>query len=50
LALRHEAIDRQRHREQVESAFDAAVRRARLGAVMSATAVLFILGAVGVVF
>jgi ATP-binding cassette subfamily B protein len=48
-AFCHEAIDRQRHRERVESAFTTAVRRARLGALMSATAILFTFGAVGVV-
>jgi ATP-binding cassette subfamily B protein len=48
-AFCHEAIDQQRHRERVESAFATAVRRARLGALMSATAILFTFGAVGVV-
>jgi ATP-binding cassette subfamily B protein len=48
-AFCHDTIDRQRHRERVESAFATSVRRARLGALMSATAILFTFGAVGVV-
>lgn len=48
-AFCHEAVDRHRHRDRVESAFATAVRRSLLGAVMSGTAILFTFGAIGVV-
>ncbi len=48
-AFGHEAEDRRHYRDRVEAAFDTAVRRSLLGALMSGTAILFTFGAVGVV-
>ena len=48
-AFCHEAVDRARYGERVESAFATSVRRARLGALLSAIAVSVTFGAIGVV-
>jgi len=48
-AFCHEAVDRARYRERVEMAFAAAMRRAWLGALLSAIAVSVTFGAIGVV-
>jgi ATP-binding cassette subfamily B protein len=48
-AFGHEAEDRRHYRDRVEAAFETAVRRSLLGALMSGTAILFTFGAVGVV-
>jgi ATP-binding cassette subfamily B protein len=48
-AFCHEAVDLRRHGDLVESAFATAVRRSWVGALMSASAVVFIFGAIGVV-
>jgi ATP-binding cassette subfamily B protein len=48
-AFCHEPVDRRRYGDHVEAAFDTAMRRSLLGAVMGGTAVLFTFGAVGVV-
>ena len=45
-AFCHEAIDRARYGEQVEAAFDAAIRRTRFSALLTATVMLFTLVAV----
>ena len=48
-AFCHEAVDRARYGERVETAFATAVRRARLGALLSAIAISVTFGAIGVV-
>ena len=48
-AFCHEAADKRRHDDLVESAFATAVRRSLLGALMSGTAVIFTFGAIAVV-
>jgi len=48
-AFCHEAVDRRRYGQRVESAFATAVHRSLLGALMSGTAVLFTFGAIGLV-
>jgi ATP-binding cassette subfamily B protein len=48
-AFCHEAVDRTHYGERVESAFATSVRRARLGALLSAIAVSVTFGAIGVV-
>jgi ATP-binding cassette subfamily B protein len=48
-AFCHEAVDRARYGDRVESAFATSVRRARLGALLSAIAVSVTFGAIGVV-
>jgi ATP-binding cassette, subfamily B, bacterial len=48
-AFCHEAVDRARYGERVETAFATSVRRARLGALLSAIAVSATFGAIGVV-
>jgi len=48
-AFCHEAIDRARYGEQVESAFQAAIRRTRVSALLTATVMLFTFIAVSVV-
>ncbi len=48
-AFCHEAVDRARYGERVETAFATSVRRARLGALLSAIAVSVTFGAIGVV-
>jgi len=48
-AFCHEAIDRARYAEQVESAFQAAIRRTRVSALLTATVMLFTFVAVSIV-
>jgi len=48
-AFCHEAIDRARYGEQVESAFRAAIRRTRVSALLTATVMLFTFVAVSIV-
>jgi len=48
-AFCHEAVDRARFGERVETAFETAVRRARLSALLSAIAIAMTFGAIGVV-
>ncbi len=48
-AFCHEAIDRARYGEQVEAAFDAAIRRTRVSALLTATVMLFTFVAVSIV-
>ena len=48
-AFCHEAVDRARYGERVETAFETAVRRARLSALLSAIAIAMTFGAIGVV-
>ena len=48
-AFCHETVDIARHRQRVEGAFTTATRRALLSASMSATAILFTFGAIGMV-
>jgi ATP-binding cassette subfamily B protein len=48
-AFCHEAVDRTHYGKRVESAFVTSVRRARLGALLSAIAVSLTFGAIGVV-
>ena len=48
-AFCHERIDQQRYGEQVEAAFDAAIRRTRVSALLTATVMLFTFVAVSIV-
>ncbi|MGD8630278.1 MAG: ABC transporter transmembrane domain-containing protein [Gammaproteobacteria bacterium] len=48
-AFCHEHIDRRRYGEQVEAAFDAAIRRTRISALLTATVMLFTFVAVSIV-
>jgi ATP-binding cassette subfamily B protein len=48
-AFCHEHIDRQHYGEQVEAAFDAAIRRTRVSALLTATVMLFTFVAVSIV-
>jgi len=48
-AFCHEHIDRRRYGEQVEAAFDAAIRRTRVSALLTATVMLFTFVAVSIV-
>ncbi len=48
-AFCHEAVDRARYGERVETAFTTALERARLGALLSGVAVTITFGAIGVV-
>ena len=48
-AFCHEPIDRRRYGEQVESAFDAAIQRTRVSALLTATVMLFTFIAVSLV-
>ena len=48
-AFCHEAIDRKRYGNHVESAFSAALHRSRLSAVLTGTVILLMFGAIGVV-
>jgi ATP-binding cassette subfamily B protein len=48
-AFCHEAIDRERYGQQVESAFQAAIRRTRVSALLTATVMLFTFVAVSIV-
>ena len=48
-AFCHEAVDRARYGERVETAFGTSVHRARLGALLSAISVSVTFGAIGVV-
>ena len=48
-AFCHEAVDRARYGQRVETAFATAVRRARLGALLSAIVISVTFGAIGVV-
>jgi ATP-binding cassette subfamily B protein len=48
-AFCHERIDQRRYGEQVEAAFDAAIRRTRISALLTATVMLFTFVAVSIV-
>ncbi|MBT8061890.1 MAG: ATP-binding cassette domain-containing protein, partial [Gammaproteobacteria bacterium] len=48
-AFCHERIDQRRYGEQVEAAFDAAIRRTRVSALLTATVMLFTFVAVSIV-
>jgi ATP-binding cassette subfamily B protein len=48
-AFCHEAVDRKRYADRVESAFSTALRRSRLSALLTGVVILLMFGAIGIV-